>query len=282
MSQWRSQKQERGDLARVLRAEGKTWVEIAERFRLRYRVNSRVALRWAHGWSQQQAANKWNERWPDDRKTFKNFSYWEVWPSNTGYAPSLDVLNRLAQLYECSVSDVVVDLPDYRHRDKAHDGTWLPGHGGEVGEHYVSPVPKRREMLGYLGAGLMAVGLEQLISTAQQGGLPRVLHALEMTRQTRDGLDTTAMESLSDLVEHYRRRFRSTPPAELYGEILSVRIYASSLLAGRSAPSKLPDVLVAAGWLSNLLALVTLDLGDHAAALVWCADAERRSRDRPS
>jgi hypothetical protein len=37
--------------------------------------------------------------------------------------------------------------------------------------------------------------------------------------------------------------------------------------------------VVVAGWLSNLLALVTHDLDDRAASLVWCADAERRSRD---
>src|SRR5262249_49725598 len=45
--------------------------------------------------------------------------YWENWPSSTGYTPSLDVLGRLAQLYQCSVSDLVIDLHDYRHQDSA-------------------------------------------------------------------------------------------------------------------------------------------------------------------
>jgi len=44
------------------------------------------------GWSQSQVAEEWNRRWPDDLKTFKNFSYWELWPARTGHAPSLDVL----------------------------------------------------------------------------------------------------------------------------------------------------------------------------------------------
>jgi hypothetical protein len=50
-------------------------------------------------------------------KTFKNFSYWELWPSSTGHAPSLDTLSKLAELYECAVSDLLEDLPSFRHRD---------------------------------------------------------------------------------------------------------------------------------------------------------------------
>lgn len=29
----------------------------------------------ARDWSQRDAADEWNKRWPDDPKTFKNFSY---------------------------------------------------------------------------------------------------------------------------------------------------------------------------------------------------------------
>lgn len=50
-------------------------------------------------------------------KTFKNFSYWESWPGSTGHAPSFDNLSKLAELYECAVSDLVGDLSDFRHLD---------------------------------------------------------------------------------------------------------------------------------------------------------------------
>jgi hypothetical protein len=52
-----------------------------------------------------------------DLKTFKNFSYWELWSSSTGYAPSLEVLGRLAELYECSAGDLLSDYADFRDRD---------------------------------------------------------------------------------------------------------------------------------------------------------------------
>jgi hypothetical protein len=38
------------------------------------------------------------------------------------------------------------------------------------------------------------------------------------------------------------------------------------------------DLIASAGWLSSLLAVSSADLGDHPAALVWCADTERRGQ----
>ncbi|MGI9002773.1 MAG: helix-turn-helix domain-containing protein, partial [Pseudonocardia sp.] len=78
-----------------------------------------VAFRLAHGWSQSQVAEQWNDHWPDEPKTFKSFSCWENWLSPTGHEPSLRTLDRLAQLYECSVGDLLSDRADYRHLDKA-------------------------------------------------------------------------------------------------------------------------------------------------------------------
>jgi hypothetical protein len=111
MIELRSHKQQREQLVRRLRVEGMSWVVVADVLRRRYRLNARVAFRYAHGWSQRRAADEWNRRWPDELKTAKIFSYWEQWPSNTGHVPSFDNLCKLAELYGCAVERLAVYRP---------------------------------------------------------------------------------------------------------------------------------------------------------------------------
>jgi transcriptional regulator with XRE-family HTH domain len=91
------------------------------------------------------------------------------------------------------------------------------------------------------------------------------------------GLDI-AIDSLSELVPHYSHAVSVTTSAAVYDELLTVRSFASSLL-GDTGSSRYSDLVVTAGWLSALLAISATDIGDHAAALVWCSDTERRGRD---
>jgi hypothetical protein len=104
-------------LAGQLRAEGLTWVDIARELRGRYSVNPRAALRLAHRWSQNDAARHWNTRFPDDPKTFKSFSYWEQWPGASGHAPAVEVLHRLAALYECGIGHLLEDWSSHERDD---------------------------------------------------------------------------------------------------------------------------------------------------------------------
>lgn len=140
-----------------------------------------------------------------------------------------------------------------------------PGYFVEQKDDEVSTVPTRREVFGYAGAGLTSK-------------LPRVVQALEVTRQVGfPDTDTAMLENMDTVIGHYKRTFRRVPPAELYDELLGVRVHAGRLLrpGGPDSTSGKRDFLVMTSWLSNLLALVTCDLKDHAASLVWCADAER-------
>lgn len=65
-------------------------------------------MRLAHGLTQAQVADRWNDLWPETTpKTAKHISYWEIWPETGGRAPSLDTLNRLAMLYHCRAGDLL-------------------------------------------------------------------------------------------------------------------------------------------------------------------------------
>src|SRR4029453_993535 len=83
-------------------------------FRVQFGVSALVAHRLARSWSQRDVAEAWTARWPQNPKTFKDVSYWESWPARSGREPSLPVLDRLAQLYECSVADLLGDFGDHR------------------------------------------------------------------------------------------------------------------------------------------------------------------------
>jgi hypothetical protein len=176
------------------------------------------------------------------------------------------------------VSDLLVDLPDFRHLDSASaagDAPAVRQNGAPVVAPDSSSVPAA-------AAGLqlpddIAAPLLPYLGDAR-ALVPRVVHALRVTRQDAV-FDPASLEDLNTVVEHYKRTFRSAPPSELYNEILGVRVHVGTLLDDTCAATKRPDLMTLAGWLSNFLALVTHDLDDRPAALVWCADAERCGRE---
>jgi len=119
-----------------LRALGWSYRRIAAHWRQAHGLGSRLAFRVAHGWTQEEAARRWNDRWPATPKTGKSFSYWETWPAPGGRAPSPLTLARLAELYLCRPGDLL-DGVDYGVLDPgrdARDGEGNPcGRGGHDG-----------------------------------------------------------------------------------------------------------------------------------------------------
>jgi hypothetical protein len=59
-----SMREQRDALTRQLRAEGQSWAEIAGRVQADEHVSKLAAMRLARGWTQREAARRWNDRWP--------------------------------------------------------------------------------------------------------------------------------------------------------------------------------------------------------------------------
>jgi hypothetical protein len=108
--------------ANHLREQGWSYRRIAGELQRMHHLNARLAFRLAHGWTQEEAARRWNERWSGEGppKTGKSFSYWETWPARGGRAPSPVTLQRLAELYLCRPGDLL-DGEDFGARDTGSD-----------------------------------------------------------------------------------------------------------------------------------------------------------------
>lgn len=154
----RTSKALRAESAR-LRELGWSYRRIALELRRGHRLNARVAYRLAHGWTQEDVARRWNERWPGAGavKTGKVISYWEVWPARGGRAPSALTLTRLAELYDCRPGDLLdgLDFGEAEAVAAAAPGRTPPatGVGGALRRY-------RRENGGLLAGGDAAVGPE--------------------------------------------------------------------------------------------------------------------------
>jgi hypothetical protein len=231
-----ARRQEQLELAASLRAEGRTWIAIGTALQDRYGLNALVAMRLAHGWGQAEAAAGWTAAWPDDPKTFKTFSSWENWPGPTGHAPSLAVLDRLAQLYQCNVADLLSRWGEHRSADDyesaetgdAESGTlaWQVGHL-ELDElsrsmdHWAERLPReqRRALLLKLSAATaVAAGRSSTTPVAAMGTGPK----------------------LSELAGLWRSSYRyfSTGRAEEFEGSHQVRLRSEGdRLTGRSEPN---------------------------------------------
>jgi len=181
-----------------LRRQGRTDSEIVEQWKERYHVNSRVAYRLAHGWTQEHVAHLWNERWPDagSPKTGKHISYWETWPAPAGRPPSPETLNRLACLYRCQAGELL-DGEDHRPLDQEHH----------------SPAPSPRADSAHLEELTTSLGLGLLKGTDP---IPRLtdqtVSSLQALTDTYRRLDYQegAHRVRADVTRHLRRMIELT------------------------------------------------------------------------
>jgi hypothetical protein len=179
----------------MLRQRGLSYVEIASALRRQFGLNARAAFRVAHGWSQRDAADAWSIRWPGEPKTAKNISYWELWPSQTGHAPSLGVIERLAELYHCSVADLLSDRGNYRELDPAGSQAGNPVNATAISE--------REAPLGWYVRSLVTLLLldrdvpaafEERTIVATRDALDEIVTTMSIPRHPDDGSEQHGAE----------------------------------------------------------------------------------------
>ena len=167
-------------------------------------------------------------------------------------------------------------------RELARAAYCNPGHVSNLRSGKSRPSPQLAEALDrHLGAGGTLAAIAARSGTGSQRGARRLSRAVEALQVAMsgngDGIDV-AEDGLAELVAHYAHAVAVAPSEAVYDELVSTRSFAGTLLA-RGGRAQRPDLAVTAGWLSSLLAISATDLGDHAAAVVWCADTERRAGD---
>ncbi|WP_405579216.1 hypothetical protein [Streptomyces sp. NBC_01190] len=267
-----------------------------------------MAHRIARGWSQREAADAWNGRWPDDPKTFKNFSTWELWPGPTGHAPALATLDRLAQLYECAVSDLVADMPN--HGTKMKPTTTPPGSVLATMRRSAAPlalVPDLADTLSRLIADMDYVELaEEVVMWVK--GVNADMNRRELLQKMSTALTVAAAAPLLDMADldsHQRAARALNDPRQIdavtvaqaeqglktfrmQGDTLGPHVALQTALAQRKivggfaahAPGHLrPHVLSLYAELSQLVGWELFDLGDYRAAQYYYDDARTAAHD---
>jgi len=177
------------------------------------------------------------------------------------------VIERIADGF--GIPGEMLGLPPRPWEDSPDDSESLDP--GMPGDGEVVSVDRR----AFVSASAAALAVGPMAATQLDRGR-RAIQALEVMGNDSPG---TVADSLGELVDHYAHSISAMPPSEVYDEILMVRSYANGFLDSAGAARQRKDINLAAGWLSCLLGIAACDMGAHASAHLWCADAERRSRE---
>lgn len=278
----RSLRRELEDLRTTMRTHGRTWREVAAVIGRRYRVNPRVAFRLAHGWTQDDVARRYNDRWPGPApKTLKHVSYWENWEpgaarSSSARTPSYENLDRLAQLYECSIADLLGgrDYGGTAKGTKTSPGE-VPGRPGAQDGRGDSPDASSEEADPTKRRSLLGLGLTATVSPETLRGVLReaAAEAMEFTRQTSvSSVGKGTLDHLDAVITELNRSYQTTPAAEQFAVARAYRVRVGRLIEGRHTLSEGYRLYVCAAALDEALAWLAHDLGDLLAARAYAID----------
>lgn len=279
-------------LTRDMRAQGRSWAQIAERIAKQEKVSRLAAIRLAHGMKQRDTAHAWNTLWPSENGSGgisdKLVSLWEIWPLG-GREPSLRSLKRLAQIYHCNVGDLVID-GDFTHLDDmaAHTRTATAVALRDAVPAYIPhSVPGAGDSAGFYGPAdeddgddmrrrAFVTGLAAMTSLGAANprlALESMRH--EMTTLLSERHTATTIDEWQAIADEYGRTYLTTTPADLL-QTLIIDLSGLQTAVGRYPDGPVHQELRRVGALLSLHMAATLgNLGYLSDAQRWWRSAKR-------
>jgi len=234
--------------------------ELARRFNLR----PRAAYRVAHGWTQQQAADRVNAVTARsgvdgagaasmDASRICNF---EVWPTG-GRRPSLRVLKLLAITYGTTIAHLV-DVDDRRAMSE-NDRLLLGDLAAPRNSTAEGPMPLSVPTPALIDIDLARQAVDRTL------GRTSVSHA--------------QLDLLDERMEEHRRRYMFTPPQSILGSLLSDTSEVRTIAAERQPARIQMRLSETLAKLAFLIADALMKLGDIRRSRAWHDTARTAAED---
>ncbi|MBV6699395.1 helix-turn-helix domain-containing protein [Kitasatospora aureofaciens] len=264
-------KQDRDAVRSALLATNAPTSAIAAEMRVRFGVRPREAWRHAHGWTTQEAADRFNHLAGDAGPSADAslLGKWEKWPGPSGRRITPRVLIVLADLYGASVDDLL-DLDDRQALPEA-DLRILCHHADAASSASVAIIPaspatpSAEPAAPLTGAALVQAAAQESAQWAQWA---------EVTN-----CGPVALEQFSADTQYFAAAYlMAEDPLRVFQQTKHLLNRVWDLLYGHQRPQQRQELFTTAGYLFAMLSWMTSDLGHraqaetHARAALLCAD----------
>jgi transcriptional regulator with XRE-family HTH domain len=259
-------KKQRDALRERMLGAGRTRQAIAEEMSRRWGYRPRLAWRYAHGWSQETAADMFNQRHDDSGRapmSGTRVGAYERWPGS-GERPGLRLLRGLAEVYGTTL-DHLVDEHDLAHLPEPDRLLLLDIIGGRPAPPPAAEPEMRVEPATTYGQGDACgyadpeIEYKVVVMAAHEGSE----HAEQAER--RDIGEATLEQFRAD-VTRLAHDYLTGDPFPLFQEMRRVRGRMYAALDRRLWPRDETELYLMLGALNGLMANAAQDLGYSAAA----------------
>ncbi len=254
-------KADREALRAQLTAVGMGVPAIAAELRARFGYRPRPAYRFAHGWSQDDAAREYNARHHTDTMTRERVSDYETWPHG-GRRPSPPTLANLASLYGATPADLC-DLDDLAAMPPADRRLILGGQPTRPEPAGCLTVPTRTRSVE--ARPIRPFREDQLEAEFVMAASHESFDHAASTGQTNVG--ESQLEQLHEEVYRIATDYGVVPPSRSYQHMYMLREAIYTLLDGQQRPSQRADLILIAGQIVGLMGHASSDLGYYDAAV---------------